>query len=63
MVTLEVHGQLVNWPEDFALVMMRYYHNHGVPFKVHRHLDQPPTRFAGLGHKVVNPPVRDYSAD
>ncbi len=41
MITLEVHGQLVNWPEDFALVMMRYYWNHGVPFKIYRHFDQP----------------------
>ena len=36
MVTLEIHGQLVTWPDDFALLMMRYYRNHGVPFKVHR---------------------------
>ena len=36
MLTLEVHGQMITWPEDFALTMMRYYRNHGVPFKVHR---------------------------
>jgi hypothetical protein len=36
MLTLEVHGQLINWPSDFALMMMKYYRNHGVPFRVHR---------------------------
>ncbi len=36
MLTLEVHKQFITWPDEFALVMMRYYHHHGVPFKVHR---------------------------
>jgi hypothetical protein len=38
MVTLEVHGQLISWPKDFAVMMMRYYRNHGVPFKVYRNV-------------------------
>jgi hypothetical protein len=38
MLTLEVHGQLITWPKDFALTMMRYYHNHEVPFRVYRNL-------------------------
>ena len=41
MVTLEIHGQYVTWPEDFALTMMRYYRNHGVPFTVHRNHVHP----------------------
>jgi len=36
MLTLEVHGQMITWPKDFALTMMRYYRNHGVPFRVYR---------------------------
>ena len=36
MITLEVHSQFIAWPDDFALVMMRYYRHHGVPFKIHR---------------------------
>lgn len=36
MLTLEVHNQFITWPDEFAIVMMRYYHHHGVPFKVHR---------------------------
>jgi len=59
MIIVEVRGQIVNWPEDFALVMMRYYHNHGVPFKVHRHIDQFSTKVTGWGNKLVNPQLRD----
>ncbi len=36
MLTLEVHGQYVTWPEQFALYMMRYYRNRGITFVVHR---------------------------
>jgi hypothetical protein len=36
MLTLEVHNQFITWPDEFAVVMMRYYHHHGIPFKVHR---------------------------
>ena len=32
MITLEVHNQLVTWPDDFAIVMMRYYKKHDVSF-------------------------------
>jgi len=39
MLTLEVHGQMITWPKDFALTMMRYYRNHGVPFRVCRNLN------------------------
>jgi hypothetical protein len=47
MLTLEVHGQLITWPKDFALTMMRYYRSHDVPFRVHRNL-----------HAGVNAPER-----
>jgi len=36
MLTLEVHGKLITWPEEFAETMMGYYKKHGVPFVVHR---------------------------
>ena len=36
MMTLEIYGELITWPEDFALLMMKYYENCGVPFIVHR---------------------------
>jgi hypothetical protein len=36
MVTLEVNRIMITWPDDFALMMMRYYRNHGVSFIVHR---------------------------
>ena len=36
MLTLEVNGRLVTWPEEFAAVMIRYYSQFGVPFKIHR---------------------------
>ena len=36
MLTLEIRGQMITWPKDFALLMMRYYRNHGIPFKVYR---------------------------
>jgi hypothetical protein len=36
MLTLEIYGKLIKWPEDFARLMMKYYENHGVPFIVHR---------------------------
>ena len=32
MITIEVHNQLVTWPDDFAIIMMRYYKKHEVPF-------------------------------
>ncbi len=36
MLTLEVNGQFVTWPEQFAEYMMHYYRSHGVSFVVHR---------------------------
>ncbi|HTP65116.1 MAG TPA: hypothetical protein VMJ66_06980 [Geobacteraceae bacterium] len=35
MITLEVDGQFVTWPEQFARYMMRYYQIHQMPFIVH----------------------------
>ena len=35
MLKMEVHGQLITWPEDVAEMMMKFYLKHGVPFKVY----------------------------
>jgi hypothetical protein len=36
MLTLEVNGQFITWPEEFAVMMMRHYKHYGVPFIIHR---------------------------
>jgi len=36
MITIEVNGQFITWPDDFACTMMKYYRKHDVPFLVHR---------------------------
>jgi hypothetical protein len=36
MVTLEVNKMMITWPDDFAILMMKYYRDHGVSFIVHR---------------------------
>lgn len=36
MVTLEVNKIMITWPDDFAVLMMRYYRNNGVSFVIHR---------------------------
>ncbi len=36
MLTLEIHGKFITWPEEFAIMMIGHYRNHGVPFTVHR---------------------------
>ena len=36
MLTLEIYGKFITWPEPFALLMMKHYREHGVPFIVHR---------------------------
>ena len=43
MITIEVRGQMITWPEDFAAIMITYYRKHGVPFLVHgiRHERSP----------------------
>jgi hypothetical protein len=35
MLTLEIHGKFISWPEDFAVLMMKYYRDNGVNFIVH----------------------------
>jgi len=37
MLTLEVNGQFITWPEEFALLMMKHYQKNGVNFVLHRH--------------------------
>ena len=53
MVTLEIHGQYVTWPEDFAITMMRYYRNHGVPFTVHRNCVHQGSSTTGVNAPTV----------
>jgi hypothetical protein len=36
MLTLEIYGKFITWPEAFALLMMKHYREHRVPFIVHR---------------------------
>lgn len=36
MLTLEIHGKFISWPEDFAVLMMKYYRDNGINFIVHR---------------------------
>ena len=36
MITLEIDGQFITWPEDFAIAMMTYYLKNGVSFTVHQ---------------------------
>ncbi len=39
MLTLEVYGEVITWPDDFALMMIKYYRDSGVPYKVCGHQD------------------------
>ena len=36
MLTLEINGQFVTWPEEFAELMMKSYRDNGIRFVVHR---------------------------
>ena len=36
MLTLEIYGEFITWPETFALLMMKYYQENRVSFIVHR---------------------------
>ena len=56
MMTLEIYGELITWPEDFALLMMKYYENCGVPFIVHRN------RVNAGGDAATDGPVAKYAA-
>jgi hypothetical protein len=53
MMTLEIYGKLITWPEDFALLMMKYYEDYGVPFIVHRDCI-----YTGSGSKTEGPVVK-----
>ena len=41
MLTIEVNGQIITWPDDFAFTMMAYYRKHDVPFLVQRKCIHP----------------------
>jgi hypothetical protein len=47
MLTLEIHGQYITWPDEFAVLMMKYYRDNGVSFIVHRNCVHCGCRSAG----------------
>ena len=47
MITIKVHDQFVTWPNDIAILMMRYYKRHGVPFAIHRNCSSPELNIMG----------------
>jgi len=41
LITLEVNNQFVLWQKDFASTMIKHYHDHGVPYRIHRNCAHP----------------------
>jgi hypothetical protein len=41
LITLEVNNQCVIWKKDFAVTMIRHYHNHEIPFRICRNCAHP----------------------
>jgi len=39
MLTLEINGQFITWPEEFAVLMMKNYRDNGIKFVVHRNCE------------------------
>ncbi len=35
MIVIEVHDELVAWPDEFAQMMIEHYRNRGIPCVVH----------------------------
>jgi hypothetical protein len=40
-ISLEVNNQCVLWEKDFAIAMIRHYHNHEIPFSIRRNCTHP----------------------
>ena len=40
-ITLEVNNHHVMWQKDFALTMIRHYHDYGIPYRIHRNCTHP----------------------
>jgi hypothetical protein len=36
MLTLEVNGKFITWPEDFAMIMAGYYKKHDILVIAHK---------------------------
>ena len=53
MLTLEIHGQFITWPEEFAALMMKYYQDNGIPFVVHRNCVHAGWKSAGVNSLVA----------
>lgn len=64
MLTLEVNREFVTWPEEFAILMMRYYRSHGVAFVVHRnciHAERESGEAQGSPAEAAAAADREYS--
>ena len=42
MLTLQVYGKRVTWPDEFANLMIEQYQKRGIPFVVQLDLDASP---------------------
>jgi len=40
-ITMEVNNQYVMWQKDFAITMIKHYHDHEVPYKISRNCAHP----------------------
>jgi hypothetical protein len=50
MLTLEIHGKFITWPEDFAVLMMKYYRDNGISFIVHGNCSHTEYKTTGSSH-------------
>jgi hypothetical protein len=41
LITLEVNNQYVMWQKDFAITMIKHYHDHEIPYRIYRNCAHP----------------------
>lgn len=41
LITLKVNNQYVMWQKEFAITMIRHYHDHEIPFRIYRNCAHP----------------------
>jgi hypothetical protein len=41
LITLEVNNQYVMWQKDFAMTMIKHYHDYEIPYRIYRNCDHP----------------------
>lgn len=65
MLTLEIHGKFIVWPDEFAVMMMKYYRDNGINFIVHRnclHSGRVPEKGNSLMSRLLeSAEIREYS--